>query len=182
MLMKRIVPLIACAAVATMVFAPGPLLAAGQAAVAASTLPSASGPGCAMSADQPAGHSMMMQGCGDMQAGRMMQAGMMQGGGMMMPGRGMMMQGRAKPTLVFGDLPLNTAFYFPADTNHTYLWTKISATSGSNTVNGKVVSIKAPTAVTSDKAVQYTCPMHPEVVQDKPGNCPKCGMKLQSSG
>ena len=25
---------------------------------------------------------------------------------------------------------------------------------------------------------QYTCPMHPEVVQDKPGNCPKCGMKL----
>ena len=28
------------------------------------------------------------------------------------------------------------------------------------------------------KAVQYTCSMHPEVVQDKPGNCPKCGMKL----
>ena len=28
------------------------------------------------------------------------------------------------------------------------------------------------------QAVQYTCPMHPEVVQDKPGNCPKCGMKL----
>ena len=27
-------------------------------------------------------------------------------------------------------------------------------------------------------AHQYTCPHHPEVVQDKPGNCPKCGMKL----
>ena len=27
-------------------------------------------------------------------------------------------------------------------------------------------------------AVQYACSMHPEVVQDKPGNCPKCGMKL----
>jgi hypothetical protein len=26
--------------------------------------------------------------------------------------------------------------------------------------------------------VQYTCPMHPEVVQDKPGKCPKCGMDL----
>lgn len=26
--------------------------------------------------------------------------------------------------------------------------------------------------------VQYTCPMHPEVVTDKPGNCPKCGMVL----
>jgi len=24
----------------------------------------------------------------------------------------------------------------------------------------------------------YTCPMHPEIVQDKPGSCPKCGMNL----
>ncbi len=29
-------------------------------------------------------------------------------------------------------------------------------------------------------AHQYTCPMkeHSDVVQDKPGTCPKCGMKL----
>jgi FtsP/CotA-like multicopper oxidase with cupredoxin domain len=27
-------------------------------------------------------------------------------------------------------------------------------------------------------SVAYTCPMHPEVVQDAPGHCPKCGMKL----
>jgi hypothetical protein len=27
--------------------------------------------------------------------------------------------------------------------------------------------------------IVYTCPMHPEVRMDKPGNCPKCGMKLQ---
>lgn len=26
--------------------------------------------------------------------------------------------------------------------------------------------------------VQYTCAMHPEVVKDVPGDCPKCGMKL----
>jgi FtsP/CotA-like multicopper oxidase with cupredoxin domain len=26
--------------------------------------------------------------------------------------------------------------------------------------------------------VVYACPMHPEVVSDEPGNCPKCGMKL----
>ena len=25
----------------------------------------------------------------------------------------------------------------------------------------------------------YTCPMHPEVVQDHPGSCPKCGMALE---
>jgi Heavy metal binding domain len=25
---------------------------------------------------------------------------------------------------------------------------------------------------------KYTCPMHPEVVMDHPGKCPKCGMKL----
>ena len=24
----------------------------------------------------------------------------------------------------------------------------------------------------------YTCPMHPEVLSDKPGRCPKCGMAL----
>jgi hypothetical protein len=24
----------------------------------------------------------------------------------------------------------------------------------------------------------YTCPMHPEVVSDHPGKCPKCGMDL----
>src|SRR6266550_7690502 len=25
---------------------------------------------------------------------------------------------------------------------------------------------------------KYTCSMHPEVITDHPGNCPKCGMKL----
>ncbi len=29
------------------------------------------------------------------------------------------------------------------------------------------------------KGQKYTCPMHPEVVQDGPGNCPKCGMALE---
>ena len=24
----------------------------------------------------------------------------------------------------------------------------------------------------------YTCPMHPDVISDKPGKCPKCGMNL----
>ncbi|MGB7948553.1 MAG: heavy metal-binding domain-containing protein, partial [Candidatus Binatia bacterium] len=25
----------------------------------------------------------------------------------------------------------------------------------------------------------YTCPMHPEIVRDRPGNCPICGMALE---
>jgi len=29
-----------------------------------------------------------------------------------------------------------------------------------------------------EKTQKYTCPMHPEVITDHPGNCPKCGMKL----
>jgi Cu+-exporting ATPase len=28
-------------------------------------------------------------------------------------------------------------------------------------------------------AVEYTCPMHPDVVQSKPGSCPYCGMALE---
>lgn len=26
---------------------------------------------------------------------------------------------------------------------------------------------------------RYTCPMHPEIIQDQPGSCPKCGMALE---
>jgi hypothetical protein len=29
-----------------------------------------------------------------------------------------------------------------------------------------------------EKKQKYTCPMHPEVITDHPGNCPKCGMTL----
>ena len=29
------------------------------------------------------------------------------------------------------------------------------------------------------KGVEYTCPMHPEIVQIGPGSCPKCGMALE---
>ncbi|MDY0124285.1 copper-translocating P-type ATPase [Sulfurimonas sp.] len=29
------------------------------------------------------------------------------------------------------------------------------------------------------KLTEYTCPMHPEVVQNEPGSCPKCGMALE---
>lgn len=31
---------------------------------------------------------------------------------------------------------------------------------------------------TADEKVLYTCSMHPEIIRDKPGNCPICGMQL----
>jgi hypothetical protein len=43
-----------------------------------------------------------------------------------------------------------------------------------NQVNGQTTK----SAPAKQQTVLYTCSMHPEVVQDKPGNCPKCGMKL----
>ena len=41
---------------------------------------------------------------------------------------------------------------------------------------------KAPSgasANTAQKVAQYTCPMHPSVTSDKPGQCPECGMNLE---
>ncbi|MDS1135440.1 heavy metal translocating P-type ATPase [Nitratireductor indicus] len=32
------------------------------------------------------------------------------------------------------------------------------------------------------KGTKYTCPMHPEIVRDRPGDCPKCGMALEPMG
>ncbi|MBD9444076.1 heavy metal translocating P-type ATPase [Rhizobium sp. RHZ01] len=32
------------------------------------------------------------------------------------------------------------------------------------------------------KGTLYTCPMHPEVISDHPGDCPKCGMALEPMG
>jgi len=37
----------------------------------------------------------------------------------------------------------------------------------------------AAPAVPAPPGTQYTCPMHPEIVQDHPGTCPLCGMALE---
>ncbi len=36
----------------------------------------------------------------------------------------------------------------------------------------------APEQAAADASVYYTCPMHPTVIQDHPGDCPICGMHL----
>ncbi|NKK62301.1 heavy metal translocating P-type ATPase [Rhizobium leguminosarum bv. viciae] len=39
-----------------------------------------------------------------------------------------------------------------------------------------------PAAQPAPKGTLYTCPMHPEVISDRPGDCPKCGMALEPMG
>jgi len=43
---------------------------------------------------------------------------------------------------------------------------------------GNTTSTSSNVEVKSAQKAEYTCTMHPEVRSDKPGNCPKCGMKL----
>ena len=51
---------------------------------------------------------------------------------------------------------------------------------GNNSESKKDTSAATSTADTSKtiSALKYTCTMHPEVISDTPGHCPKCGMKL----
>ncbi|MDP3108563.1 copper-translocating P-type ATPase [Hydrogenophaga sp.] len=37
----------------------------------------------------------------------------------------------------------------------------------------------SPPVISPLEGTVYTCPMHPEIRQDHPGNCPKCGMTLE---
>ena len=41
-------------------------------------------------------------------------------------------------------------------------------------------SLATTAPVIATTGIIYTCPMHPEVRQNQPGNCPKCGMTLEA--
>ncbi|MBA2434711.1 MAG: hypothetical protein H0V54_06430, partial [Chthoniobacterales bacterium] len=43
---------------------------------------------------------------------------------------------------------------------------------------GQNVQPAAAKAAAPAAASGYTCPMHPEIVSERPASCPKCGMKL----
>lgn len=55
--------------------------------------------------------------------------------------------------------------------DHVFTSTQNTANSVSNTTQNQVARATAATT-------KYTCPMHPDVVQDHPGSCPICGMTL----
>jgi P-type Cu+ transporter len=42
-----------------------------------------------------------------------------------------------------------------------------------------ITPLRPHTRTPTPTADEYTCPMHPEVRQNKPGSCPKCGMALE---
>ena len=43
-----------------------------------------------------------------------------------------------------------------------------------------VCSITKEQEASPTVASKYTCPMHPEIIREEPGNCPKCGMALEA--
>ncbi|WP_310440915.1 heavy metal translocating P-type ATPase [Sulfurimonas sp.] len=45
--------------------------------------------------------------------------------------------------------------------------------------NENLCHVNTQTPYIDEKATKYTCPMHPEIVQDHAGTCPKCGMALE---
>ena len=48
---------------------------------------------------------------------------------------------------------------------------------GSNSLENRPAGKARPAS--ADTSAKYTCPMHPEVINDGPGDCPKCGMALE---
>jgi Cu+-exporting ATPase len=41
------------------------------------------------------------------------------------------------------------------------------------------MALEPATAAVASSRTRYTCPMHPQIVKDEPGNCPLCGMTLE---
>ena len=53
-------------------------------------------------------------------------------------------------------------------------------TNGVTPVAQHAPALKSAGATPNEAGTVYTCPMHPEIRQDHPGNCPICGMTLEA--
>ncbi len=54
----------------------------------------------------------------------------------------------------------------------------IISISACNQSNKQTAQNNKDTVSAGKNSIRYTCPMHPEIVKNKPGVCPKCGMEL----
>jgi membrane fusion protein, copper/silver efflux system len=70
------------------------------------------------------------------------------------------------------EIVISSQFLIDSESN---LKAAIMKMAGKKDSSGSARSVPAPD--TTAKPL-YTCPMHPEVISDRPGSCPKCGMNL----
>jgi len=70
--------------------------------------------------------------------------------------------------------------FFTAAVLFLILTNKKTKTNNTSSVKSSHKIIKESQDESNEQATNetFTCPMHPEVVRDIPGKCPKCGMEL----
>jgi P-type Cu+ transporter len=54
-----------------------------------------------------------------------------------------------------------------------------AATAAAHSARARAPETTAPLPFSTREPVRYTCPMHPQIVRDRPGPCPICGMSLE---
>lgn len=77
------------------------------------------------------------------------------------------------------DTNMPAGMQMPASTSAAGTGANMPAGSGGKAMPGMAPAGSQPR---SPHGPVYTCPMHPDVISDKPGQCPKCGMRLEKKG
>lgn len=130
--------------------------------------------GCGMQNDS----SQSEQGCSMMGSGGSEGCPMSKDGGMMHGGSGCaMLTGKIASVGRDGTLTLKVK---PAANTPDAAKKAIGQMKAGDSVSMMLMLSKGQSSATTNtmQKVVYTCPMHPEVTSDKPGQCPKCGMNL----